>query len=170
MPVGDDDPRHKHEFGVMGGYRTAAICVSGHTITDAVELINPGNFCSQCGAVALTQCPKCQAPIRGEYYVEGFFGPSDYVSPSFCFHCGEPFPWTTEKLKAAKELADEIVGLSPEDRGRLKEALTDVAAGGPRTEIGAVRIKALLGNASSQSEGLFGKSPSKSRVRPLKKS
>jgi hypothetical protein len=135
----------------MGRYLTAAVCIRGHTISDAIERVGApvANFCPECGAKVVVRCANCNTPIRGDYYVERFFGASDYVRPAFCFHCGEPFPWTVAKLDAAKQLADEVEELSPEDRGKLKDAISDIATTGPRTELGAARIKRLLGNATT---------------------
>jgi hypothetical protein len=130
---------------------TAAVCIRGHTISDAIERVGApvANFCPECGGKVVTRCASCNTPIRGDYYVEAFFGPSDFVRPGFCQHCGEAFPWTVAKLDAAKQLADEVEGLSPDDRGKLKEAISDIATEGPRTEIGAARIKKMLGNTTT---------------------
>jgi hypothetical protein len=72
-----------------------------------------------------------------------------YSPPSFCFECGKPFPWTIEKVSAAKDLADELEDVSQEDRTKLKTAIDDVAAGGPRAEAGAARIKRIVGKAGT---------------------
>jgi hypothetical protein len=72
-----------------------------------------------------------------------------YSPPSFCFECGKPFLWTTEKISAAKELADELEDVSPDDRANLKTAIDDVAGGGPRAEVGAARIKRMVGKAGT---------------------
>jgi hypothetical protein len=84
---------------------------------------------------------------------------SSYVTPApaFCFNCGQVFPWTTEKVAAAKELADEIDELTPEQRARLKEAIDDVSREGPRNEVGAARIKKLLaGGSTAAGKALWG--------------
>jgi hypothetical protein len=72
-----------------------------------------------------------------------------YDPPSFCFSCGEPFPWTIEKLAAAQDLADELEDISADDRAKLKKAIDDIAAGGPRAEVGAARFKRLAGKATT---------------------
>ena len=41
---------------------------------------------------------------------------TDLPLPSFCPDCGEPYPWTEAKLKAAQELTDLNEDLSPEER------------------------------------------------------
>jgi hypothetical protein len=65
----------------------------------------------------------------------------------FAFHASN-LSWTTEKLSAAKDLADEL-DLSADDRAKLRSAIDDIATGGPRAEVGAARIKRLLGKAGS---------------------
>ena len=47
------------------------------------------------------------------------------------------------------DLADELEGVSADDRAKLKVAINEVAAGGPRAEVGAARIKRMLGTAST---------------------
>jgi hypothetical protein len=138
----------------MGGrYLTAAICVNGHVRTDGIER-NQGRydrFCAQCGASVIAQCPNCKTPIRGDYHSDEVAVLAMYVTPApaFCFQCGQPFPWTVEKLRAAKDLADEVEGLTSDDRTKLKDALDDISKVGPRNEVGAARIKRLLANATT---------------------
>ena len=43
----------------------------------------------------------------------------------------------------------ELEDVSPEDRAKLKTAIDDVAAGGPRAEVGAARIKRIVGKAGT---------------------
>jgi hypothetical protein len=85
--------------------------------------------------------PLCPA---GRYRVGGFFRLASY-----CYECGKPYPWTAEKLEAAKGLAEELEGVTAEDREKLKSAIEDLAASGPRAEAGAARIKRMLGKAST---------------------
>ncbi len=133
----------------MGRYLTGAICLRGHSASSGTEYHAAGKFCETCGAPIIDTCPKCHAAIRGDYHVDGFYGGPAYAAPAYCFNCGEALPWTAEKLAIAKELADEIDNVSADDRAKIKEALDDVARDGPRTQLGAARLKKLLGNASS---------------------
>jgi len=133
-----------------GRYLTAAICNNGHVATDAVEFHeNPGKFCQHCGTAIIMACPHCRAAIRGDYHVPGVFALSHYSAPAFCHNCGKPFPWTAEKLAAAKDLADELEDVSADDRAKLKTAIEEVATGGPRAEAGAARIKRMVGKAGT---------------------
>jgi hypothetical protein len=138
----------------MGGhYLTAAICLNGHVRSDGIERDygRHDQFCAECGARVISQCPNCKTPIRGDYHSDEVAVFATYLvpAPAFCFQCGQPFPWTAEKLRAAKDLADEIEELTSDDRTKLKDALDDISKAGPRNEVGAARIKKLLANATT---------------------
>jgi len=77
----------------------------------------------------------------------GTFNYTDLPLPSFCPNCGKPYPWTEEKLKAAKELTDEFENLSPEERETLKKSLDDIVRDTPQTPIAATRFKKLVAKA-----------------------
>ena len=47
-------------------------------------------------------------------------------------------------------MADEFENLGPEERSKLKTALHDISSGGPRAELGAARIKKMVGKATSE--------------------
>ena len=67
--------------------------------------------------------------------------------PSFCHDCGEPYPWTREKLQAAADLIDRIKRLSQEERAALKTELGEIMTDNPRTKIAALEVKQALGKA-----------------------
>ena len=71
---------------------------------------------------------------------------TDLPLPSFCPDCGKPYPWTEAKLKAAKELADELDSLSPEECELLKKSLDDIIVmeDTPQTPVAATRVKKLI--------------------------
>jgi hypothetical protein len=88
--------------------------------------------------------------INGHYVPPGVTGVGGrYSPPSFCTECGKPYPWTERRLAAARELADELEDVEPQDRERLKTAIDQVAAGGPLSEAAAVRVKKMLAGAST---------------------
>ena len=72
---------------------------------------------------------------------------TDLPLPSFCPDCGEPYPWTEAKLKAAQELTDLNEDLSPEEREILKKSFDDIARDTPQTKVAATRIKRFLAKA-----------------------
>ena len=71
----------------------------------------------------------------------------DSPVPAFCPDCGKPYPWTEAKLKAARELADELDNLSLEERETLKKSLDDIIRDTPQTAVAATRFKRLVAKA-----------------------
>lgn len=51
-----------------------------------------------------------------------------YRPPAFCEHCGTPFPWTAAKLVAGRELADDLLELTIEERDQLKGSIHDLVS------------------------------------------
>jgi hypothetical protein len=91
-------------MGKDNWYDTAQICLNGH-------LINPWavsspernqNFCGECGIKTITDCPHCKEAIRGRYHSR-VFTLTAFYPPKFCYHCGQPYPWTEAAIEAAKE-------------------------------------------------------------------
>ena len=138
-------------------YDTAQICINGHVI-NSQSVHRPEHnreFCDKCGVPTITNCPKCSSPIRGYYHVPpmGTLDYTDLPLPSFCPHCGEPYPWTETKLKAARELTDLLKELSPEERETLKKSFDDIVRDTPQTTVAANQIKriaAKLGKAAAK--------------------
>lgn len=99
----------------MTHFLTAQVCANGHMITPSVEL-NPElkqDYCSKCGAKTITNCPHCNAPIRGELYDDdiAIIGPQPVVD-SYCTNCGNPYPWTESALESTALLIQEEEELS----------------------------------------------------------
>jgi hypothetical protein len=137
----------------QSGYLSAEVCLQGHPTTSAIEHSpdRTANFCSTCGAKTIRACSDCGAAIRGIYFVPNSYRRVPRVPyekpPNHCFNCGEAFPWVTAKVEAAKEHAAEIEELSEGERGELKQAIDDLAAGGARTELAASRFRRLMKKA-----------------------
>jgi hypothetical protein len=133
------------------GYKTALICFNGHIINGNMEdhPKDNQNFCSECGAKTINSCQQCGTKIRGdqdygfEYYMLQFV-------PNYCGGCGTAFPWLEEKLKAAKELADEMEELTAEEREKLKASIDDLIIDGPRTELAAARFKKIIAKVGNE--------------------
>lgn len=128
----------------MGIYRTAEVCLNGHVSTDAADEYSElrEKYCSKCGEVTIIQCYECGADIRGDYYVEGVisFG-GGYEPPSFCFNCGNPFPWTQRKLEAAVELVQAGGKLTDEELSQFRKDLGDLVKNSPRVQVASLRFK-----------------------------
>jgi hypothetical protein len=131
------------------GYLSAEVCLNGHLTTGMLENepLAAARFCQRCGAETIQQCPKCGELIRGNFERDGRVAHRHSVPPRHCHNCGAAFPWTAEKLAAAKEHAAELDGLDEAEKTRLQGAIDDLAVGGPRTELAASRFKSLMGKA-----------------------
>ena len=77
----------------------------------------------------------------------GTFNYTDLPLPSFCPDCGEPYPWTQAKVKAAKELSDLQEDLSIEERELLKKSLDDIVRETPQTTVAVNQFKRLVAKA-----------------------
>lgn len=131
----------------MGTYRVAQICPNGHVATQAADQ-NPElreAFCSRCGEATIMSCPKCNAPIRGNYEVEGVFGlGDDYEPPAFCHNCGSPLPWTDRKIAAAVELIEVSADLSSEEVHQFRSDLTELTKDSPKTQVASLRFRKMM--------------------------
>jgi hypothetical protein len=135
----------------MGTYRVAQICVNGHVATDSADQ-HPElreAFCSQCGEATIMQCPKCNAPIRGDYDVPGVFVMSHYTPPAFCHSCGNGFPWTERKIAGAVELVEAGTDLTAAEVQQLRSDLTELTKDSPKTQAASLRFKKLMAKAGN---------------------
>ncbi|MDM5335727.1 DUF2321 domain-containing protein [Fictibacillus enclensis] len=128
-------------------YDIAQVCINGHTSNDTyiAHPIYNKDFCDKCGEKTITACPKCKENIRGDHHSPGVvaigFG---YTPPNYCHKCGNPFPWTSEKLDAAKELAELLDELSDVEKEQLKMSLDELVKDGPRTVVATTRFKGIM--------------------------
>jgi len=135
-------------------YDTAQVCLNGH-IVNSMSILHPernSSYCEVCGEPTMAKCPNCGQIIRGYLHVPGVIYQANDVPPSFCYGCGEPYPWTELKLKAARELVDEYKGLKKKEKEVLKKSIDDIVADTPEAAVGAVRFKKLavkLGRSTS---------------------
>jgi hypothetical protein len=133
-------------------YYTAQVCLNGHATTSRLESSPElaSNFCPVCGAHTISSCPKCNAKIRGDYEVPGIVAIGFlYTPPNYCHNCGQGLPWTVERIRAAETLAEEIEGLTPEERQLLKQSITELTSDSTRTELATVRYKRLVKKAGA---------------------
>ena len=103
-----------------GIYYDAQICTKGHVQTSTGFPFTPGEYCSRCGALSITDCPHCKAPIRGQIVGNRL---SAYKSPSFCHKCGRPYPWMKERLDTARAILYHDGKLTIYDRNGLWDLL-----------------------------------------------
>lgn len=126
-------------------YYTARICMNGHIICSAIEAKPELNFtyCEACGANTITKCVDCGHNIRGILYEPGFIQ-KDYSLSSFCYNCGNSFPWVKLRIEAANELAEMLDGLTEEEKNNLKKSINEIISDTPKTTVAANRFKILV--------------------------
>lgn len=142
---------------MSGVYRTAQICLNGHCITSSADVYpqHQQNFCDQCGAPTIMECPACHTPIRGYYDSPGVIGSLGYDVPAYCYHCGKQFPWTESAMEAVAALVMEDEDLQDATKKALVDSLPDVISETPKTNLAVVRVKkALLSAGKFTVEGL----------------
>jgi Uncharacterized protein conserved in bacteria len=126
----------------------ALICLNGHVVNNSSKTYPQfsAKHCAKCGEATIDACPSCKTAIKGEYYVPGVFAISSHTpsAPSFCPECGRSFPWTERRLAVAKELADDLDGLSPDEKLKLRGALDDLVKEGPKAEPAQFRFKQIM--------------------------
>lgn len=125
-------------------YDITQVCINGHVINDSYKKYpeHNQNFCEDCGEKTITSCPGCKADIRGARHLDGYG--SDFfvdIPPSYCAHCGNPYPWTSLAIEAAIELAQEVEGLTTEEREMLSKSIEEIVKGGPKTPVATTRFK-----------------------------
>ena len=136
----------------MGFYNLAQICINGHIITSCFDTAPElrKNFCSICGAKTITHCSSCNAPIHGKYEVPDMFiigEPPDV--DSYCYNCGEPYPWTEARLQSAELVIKEEDAFDEALKYSLISSLPDVISETPKTNLAIVRMKKALLKAGS---------------------
>ncbi len=142
----DDEPESYHDV--------ALICLNGHVVNDSSRTSPQFNakHCDKCGEPTIDTCPACKKPIKGDYKSPGVLvlGMGQSPAPSFCQECGKSFPWTERRLAAAKELADELDGLTDDDKLKLRGALDDLVKEGPKVEPAKLRFKQIMKKVSRE--------------------
>lgn len=126
------------------GYDIAQVCQNGHVITNFAETRpqHMKNFCNTCGAATIRACPKCAKHIQGHYH--GGAPHSGKPAPAFCHGCGSPYPWTERRINAAKQLADEEAGFSPEETEQFAKSLESIVGQTPDATLATSRFQKLL--------------------------
>jgi hypothetical protein len=124
----------------MGDYDTALVCLNGHTINDSFHDYPQFNskFCKKCGAAGITNCPKCNAFLRG--HLRGVLSVHEEPPAPYCYNCGLPYPWTEEALKAANDLID-LSHLADSEKADYKQAILDTTKDTPRARVAVEKLK-----------------------------
>jgi len=133
-----------NRFGARDVYQIQRTCLNGHVVTNNDINFPETPYCSKCGAETIAQCPKCNGPLRGG--LPGVLTAKAPSPKSYCPHCGSPYPWTSERMKALEELAQITDTLDDNDRSTITTLLPDllVDAETPRTPVAAAKFKKVL--------------------------
>lgn len=134
----------------MGFYHTAQICLNGHIINGFLDKYpeHNQNFCNACGAKTISQCPSCNADIRGAY--EWDFASDDAKVPSYCHNCGKPYPWTQIAIDSTKELILLNDSASDKEKEYLNNNVQSLLVDTPKTKVVATKFKIFLKTARKE--------------------
>jgi hypothetical protein len=136
----------------QGEYTQALICKNGHVRSLDYRPSAPKEaYCTQCGAEAISTCPKCGEPIHGEYIAPGETDVSEsYSVPNHCHACGVAYPWTKARQAAIIDLIQQMPNLSSEEQQKLIESVPALGEITPQTEGAILRMKRALKNAGPE--------------------
>ena len=144
------------------GYDVGLACTNGHKVNGSSTHMPEFNakFCPDCGAQAISTCPQCETAIRGTYW-GGALNTSPWVPSAFCHECGAPYPWTVNRLAAARAVAEDADSLSADEQTALAATFDDLLRDTPMTPVAVNRFKKLaakagLSTASALREVLIG--------------
>ncbi len=122
----------------------AAVCLNGHgqngMLTDTAF---DDKYCSECGALIITCCSRCNHPIKG-FPHNTILANHAPTPPAYCPECGQPYQWTERKLAQASDLIYEIESLEREERECLVSSFPDLIAETPNTQLTVIRTKRIL--------------------------
>jgi hypothetical protein len=129
-----------------GEFGLGQVCPNGHASTGAADRYTElcETFCSRCGEATITQCPSCDAPIRGTYFLAGYLSTGDYSAPAHCHNCGAAFPWTERRIAGAVELLEVDGSLSPAEITQFKTDLVVMTKDTPQTQVASLRFKKVM--------------------------
>lgn len=128
------------------GWDVAQICENGHVI-NAHAQSSPQysqKHCARCGRPTLTACPGCSTAIRGKYNHPSVQDWTAMPAPAYCHNCGQPYPWTSERLATACAIVQEEEGLDGESKRVFEENVQDLVSDQPRTQLAAQRVRKVL--------------------------
>jgi hypothetical protein len=130
----------------MAPEHIALVCIHGHVVSGTIRYTaedDMGPFCPTCGAPVITDCQGCSAAIPGcDPMWLGAWSPA-----AFCLQCGVAYPWTEERLAAARESIDLLEGLNDKERQELRSSLDVLIVDVPRTQVAALKAKLLIAKA-----------------------
>ena len=70
--------------------------------------------------------------------------------PSFCHNCGTAYPWTEQRLDAAREVAEGAEQLDEKEKQVLKDSVDEIVHKKPGAPGAVIRYKKLAAKAGKQ--------------------
>lgn len=130
---------------MSGTYDVQQVCENGHQINAYCKerSQHSQNYCDKCGAKTITKCTHCDTEIRGHYNVPDIISASRTAVPSHCYNCGQPYPWTENKIITAIQMFAEFGNLDDEEKKTIEQDINNIAKDIPQAELSAMRIKRL---------------------------
>jgi hypothetical protein len=128
-------------------YDVQQICENGHKVTGcySIRAEERQDFCQKCGARTIIACPNCKKEIQGDRVGTDWNGNLNRLEsarvPSFCRNCGEPYPWTKNKIMTAIQILTEFGNLDEKEKETIEEDIANIAKDTPQAELSARRIK-----------------------------
>lgn len=123
-----------------------SVCLNGHQYSSTLDWGQSGSgFCETCGAELISSCTNCNYPIAGNFDGSGdSWMDLTWISrqvpiPSYCNHCGHPYPWTQSTIESAQELI-EMSDLEQSDKDKFKETIPDILTDTPKTKVAAQKF------------------------------
>lgn len=126
-------------------YNGATICLNGHVISSMEPNYTP--YCADCGKNSISNCQNCNENLRGSYE-DDYSIETDYLAPSYCFNCGQPFPWTEKLINNAIELISLDDNLPDDVKRIIKSALPDLIVETPSTAVATAKYKKFIPSAA----------------------
>ncbi len=124
----------------MSEYYPASICINGHVMSDDHSNVQP--YCSYCGEKVISTCPNCNAPIHGDERCDGIVVVGfTFKTDSYCYNCGNPYPWVQRIIDASKELLELDDDANQESIDLIVSSLPDLMVSSPKQEIAKAKFK-----------------------------
>ena len=139
----------------MGYFDAACICLNGHLVTDDAQSVGASQHCPECGDKTISSCPTCQSEIRGKFHSDHGLIKRSVAVKSYCYHCGEAYPWTLRKTAGVMELADAIEDLTDNERDSLRDLLPNLIEETPRTPASGFKALAIIQRAGPAARALL---------------
>jgi hypothetical protein len=142
-------------------FDNALICESGHLITHSKKQspIDIVDFCEKCSSKVLDKCQKCNTEIKGQKYKSGYphnTYAASFSIPSFCYKCGNQFPWTENKINAAMEIAKQYTNDENEIE-TIRKDLNNIVKDNSFAEISIRKLKSFMPKIANGAGELFKK-------------